>query len=62
MALATQEIIDQKLESKVNALEEAILTIRRELMTLKVRLALRCHADYHWICVTPLQVNKSIHS
>ncbi|KAI5946619.1 Endogenous retrovirus group K member 24 Env polyprotein [Manis javanica] len=35
LALATQEIIDQKLESKVNALEEAILTIGRGLMTLK---------------------------
>ena len=56
LALATQEIIDRKLELKVDALEEAVMHIGPELQALKVKLALSCHADYRWICVTPLKV------
>ena len=59
LALATQEIIDKKLELKVDALEEAIMHIGTELQALKVKLALSCHADYQWICVTPLKVNDT---
>lgn len=62
LALTTQEIIDEKLEAKVNTLEEAILQIGQELTNWKVRLALRCHVSYRWICVTPLKVNQSLHS
>lgn len=61
LALATQELIDRKLDAKVNALEEAVLHIGNELMTLKVRNSFRCHHTYSWICVTPLEVNSSIH-
>lgn len=43
-------------------MEEAILHIGQELINLKVRLALRCHKKYRWICVTPLKVNKSLYS
>ena len=56
LALATQEIIDRKL--KVDALE-AVIHIGTELQALKVKLALSCHADYRWICVTPLKVNDT---
>ena len=59
LALAMQEIIDRKLELKVDALEEAIMHIGTELQALKVKLALSCHADYQWICVTPLKVNDT---
>ena len=59
LALATQEAIDRKLEMKIDALEEAIIHIGTELQALKVRLALSCHADYRWICVTPLKVNET---
>ena len=53
LALTTQEIIDRKLNDKVNALEEAVMSIGQELLTLKIQLSLRCHSDYKWICVTP---------
>lgn len=49
LALATQEIIDRKLELEVDALEEAVMHIGTELQAFKVRLALSCHADYQWI-------------
>ena len=44
---------------RIDALEEAIMHIRTELQALKVRLALSCHADYLWICVTPLKVKET---
>ena len=59
LALAMQEIIDRKLELKVDALVEAVMHIGTELPALKVRVALSCHADYRWICVTPLKVNDT---
>lgn len=46
LALNTQEIIDRKLNDKVDALEEAVLAIGQELLTLKIKLALRCHSDF----------------
>jgi len=30
-----------------------------ELQALKVKMALSCHADYRWICVTSLKVNET---
>ena len=59
LALATQEAIDRKLEMRVDALEEAVIHIGTELQALKVKMALPCHADYQWICVTPLKVNET---
>ena len=59
LMLATQEAIDKKLEMRVDALEEPIMHIATELWALRVKLALSCHADYWWICVTPLKVNET---
>ena len=59
LTLATQEVIDRKLEMRVDALEEAIMHIGAELQALKVKMALSCHADYRWICVTSLKVNET---
>ena len=59
LTLATQEVIDRKLEMRVDALEEAIMHIGTELQALKVKMALSCHADYWWICVTSLKVNET---
>ena len=59
LALAMQEIIDRKLEVKIDALEEAVVHIGTELQALRVKLVLSCHADYRWICVTPLKVNDT---
>ena len=62
VALTMQEIIDKKIENKVNALEEAILLMGQEITNLKIKLSLRCHAEFKWMCVTPLQVNESMRS
>lgn len=59
LTLATQEAINRKLEMRVDALEEAIMHIGTELQALKVKMALSCHADYRWICVTSLKVNET---
>ena len=59
LTLAPQETIDRKLEMRIDALEEAIMHIGTELQALKIKLALSCHADYQWICVTPLKVNET---
>ena len=58
LTLAIQEVIDRKLEMRVDTLKEAIIHIGTELQALKVKVALTCHADYRWICVTPLKVNR----
>ena len=55
LTLATQKAIGRKLEMRVDALEEAIMHIGTELQALKVKMALSCHADYRWICVTSLE-------
>ena len=57
-----KEIIDKKIENKVIVLEEAVLLIGQEIINLKIKLSLRCHAEFKWRCVTPLQVNDSVHS
>ena len=57
LTLTTQEAIDRKLEMRVDTLEETIIHIETDLQTLKVKMALSCHADYRWICVTSLKVN-----
>ena len=44
---------------RVDALEEAVIHIGTELQALKVKMALSCHADYRWICGTPLKVNET---
>ena len=62
VALTTQEIIHRKIENEVNALEEAVLLIWQEFTNLKIKLSFRCHAKFKRMCVTPLQVNDSIHS
>ena len=59
LALAAQELMDRGLEMKVDALEEVVMHIGTELQALKVKLALSGHADYRWICVTPLKVNET---
>ena len=61
VALTMQEIIDKKIENKVNALE-GVLLMGQEITNLKIKLSLRCHAEFKWMCVTPLLVNDSLHS
>ena len=59
VSLAMQEFIDRKLEVKIDVLKEAVMHTGTELQALRVKLALSCHADYLWICVTPLKVNDT---
>ena len=33
----------------------------QEVTNLKIKLSLRCHAEFKWMFVTPLQVNESMH-
>ena len=40
----------------------AVLLMGQEITNLKIKLSLRCHAEFKWMCVTPLQVNESMHS
>jgi len=46
IALTTQEIIDKKIENRVNALEVAVLLMGQEITNLKIKLSLRCHAEF----------------
>ena len=62
VALTTQEIIDRKIENRVNALEITVLLIGQEITNLKIKVSLRCHAEFKWMCIPPLQVNDSVHS
>ena len=48
-ALTTQEIIDKKIEYKVNALEAAVLFMGQEITNLKIKLSLRCHAEFIYL-------------
>ena len=59
LTLATQKAIERKLEMRVDFLEEAIMHIGTELQTLKVKMALFCHANYWWICIISLKVNET---
>lgn len=59
VALAAQEQIDKKLETRINALEEAVLFMGYEIQNIHTRMTTRCHANYKWICVTPLQADNN---
>ena len=61
VALTTQKIMDKKIRSKVSALEKTVLFIGQKITNLKIKLSLRCHAEFKWMCVTPLQVNEPMH-
>uniref|UniRef100_A0A8C6CPF8 Retroviral envelope protein GP41-like domain-containing protein n=1 Tax=Moschus moschiferus TaxID=68415 RepID=A0A8C6CPF8_MOSMO len=59
LALGTQEDIDKKLEDKLNALYDAVRFLGEEVQGLKLRTKVKCHANYHWICVTSKEYNVS---
>ncbi|KAF6302996.1 hypothetical protein mRhiFer1_008733 [Rhinolophus ferrumequinum] len=59
IALDTQDLIDQKLNAKIDALYEMVFWMGDEVQALKVKTRLSSHADYTWICVTAKQYNQS---
>lgn len=59
VALSEQQLIDRKLEARINALEEVILELGHDVDFIKTRLATRCPSSFHYICVTPLPYNES---
>ena len=59
VTLSTQSLIDKKLESKINVLEEVFVVLCQDLSNLQTRLRARCHATYDYICVTSLPYNTS---
>ena len=46
VALTTQKIMDKKIRSKVSALEKTVLFIGQKITNLKIKLSLRCHAEF----------------
>lgn len=58
-ALGTQELIDQKLSAKIDALYEMIFWMGEEVQALKIKTSLSRHAAHTWICVTAKQYNQS---
>ncbi|XP_042521557.1 endogenous retrovirus group K member 19 Env polyprotein-like [Dipodomys spectabilis] len=52
LALTEQQIIDQKLDSKLEVLEEVVLKLGTEVNNLKTQLATICHQSFKYICVT----------
>lgn len=61
-ALSTQEVIDRKIEQRLNALEETVLFLGRQVRSLQMQAKLLCHAGYASICVTAAPYNASDYS
>lgn len=61
LALGTQEVINEKLEQKVNALHDTVQYMGNVIQGMKVKSHLECHPEYHWICVTSKKYNNSQH-
>jgi hypothetical protein len=59
VALSELCFIDKKLKTKVNALEEIVLTIGQDIANIKTRLTTKCHASFQYICITPLPYNMT---
>ena len=58
--LHTSHFVIEKLEAKVNALEEVMLAMGQDIANIKVRLATKCHASFQYICVSPLPYSATI--
>lgn len=61
-ALGTQESIDKKMEEKLNALYDMVQYLGEEIQSLKLRSRLERHAQYKWMCVTPIRYNRSLYT
>jgi hypothetical protein len=59
LTLARQQIIDKKLEVKLDVLEDVVLALGQEIENIKVQLSIRCHASFWYILVMPLPYNES---
>nr|XP_035141817.1 endogenous retrovirus group K member 13-1 Env polyprotein-like [Callithrix jacchus]XP_035141819.1 endogenous retrovirus group K member 13-1 Env polyprotein-like [Callithrix jacchus] len=59
ISMGTQMSIDDKLEAKLNALEQTVTILGDKVYNLQNRLSLRCHAHYKYICVTSAPYNGS---
>lgn len=55
-AQQNQVNIDDKIETKLNALEVTVITIADELAALKFKQWPHCHAGYKYVCVTAAKV------
>ncbi|KAL0586425.1 LOW QUALITY PROTEIN: envelope glycoprotein, partial [Plecturocebus cupreus] len=59
VAMGTQMDIDEKLETKLNALEETVTILGDKLYNMQTRMTLRCHVDFKYICVTNTPCNDT---
>ena len=57
--LGIQKDIDKRVETRLNALYDTVRFLGGEIQSLKLRTRIRCHSDYHWICVTSKKYNAS---
>lgn len=53
--------IQETIQDRYTALEEAVLFMGNQFQNIKVRLSVQCHALFPWVCVTPLEYNTSEH-
>ena len=59
MMMGTQMDIDKKIDGKLNALEQTVTILGDKLYNIQNFLALCCHADYKYICVTNIPYNDT---
>ncbi|XP_059785380.1 endogenous retrovirus group K member 13-1 Env polyprotein-like [Balaenoptera ricei] len=59
VALALQSHIDTQLKTEVDELKNVLIGIGDQVMALKLKMRLICHAKYTWICVTQHLYNDS---
>jgi hypothetical protein len=50
LKLARQQIIDKKLEIKLDTLEDVVLALVQEIENIKCQLSTKCHVSFRYIC------------
>ena len=58
LMLIKQQVINKKLEAKLDALEDVVIELGQEIENIKVQLSTKCHANFRYVCVTPLAYDK----
>lgn len=61
LALGTQESLDEKIESRLNALYDTVQFLGDKVQGLQIKTSLQCHARFRWICVTKKVWNSTQH-
>ncbi|KAL0611964.1 envelope glycoprotein, partial [Plecturocebus cupreus] len=59
VAMGTKMDIAKKLETKLNALEETVTILGNKIYNMQNHMALRCHVNFKYICVTNTPYNDT---